>query len=89
MHTQPNRDLIAEDRSIQQALITHLLFHYPVQFSTDELKRDFGQPDPDKAAIHVEDAITALVAAGLMNRNGEFVVASWAAKYFDDLNGGS
>jgi hypothetical protein len=89
MHTQPNRDLIAEDRSLQQALIAHLLSNYPAQFSPDELKRDLGQPNPDTAAVHVDDAITALVAAGLMHRNGDLVVASWAAKYFDDLIEGS
>lgn len=85
MHTQPNRDLIAEDRSLQQALMAHLLTNYPAQFSPDELKRDLGQPDPETAAVRVDDAITALVAAGLMHRNGDLVVASWAAKYFDDL----
>ena len=89
MHTQPNRDLIAEDRSLQQALIAHLLSNYPAQYSPDELKRDLGQPNPDAAAVRVDDAITALVAAGLMHRNGALVVASWAAKYFDDLIEGS
>lgn len=88
MHHHPNRDLIATDRSLQQALMGHLLTHYPAQFSAEELKRDLGQPEPRAAAVGIEDAITALVGAGLMHRNGDLVVASWAAKYFDDLNEG-
>jgi hypothetical protein len=88
MHTQPNRDYVAADRTLQQALMAHLLVNYPTQFSADELTRDLGQPNPRNAAPALEDAITALAAAGVIHRNGDLLVATWTAKYIDDLNEG-
>lgn len=75
-----------EDARTEAAVLRWLLALHPVQITFDELLRevceepeDFAQRDAIDRAVH------DLATAGLVHRNGEFVVPSRAALRFDEL----
>jgi hypothetical protein len=78
-----------EDAVIETAVLQQLLFLHPAQLSLEELLRElaggeggFGERDA------VERAVRDLAAAGLLQRSGELLAPSRAARRFDQLLGG-
>ena len=69
---------------LQRAVLRLLLVEHPAPITAEELKRAVAAPR-GSAAEPVAEAVDALVGAGLVHWNGEFVAASRAAVYFDRL----
>jgi hypothetical protein len=73
-----------EERLLQGSVLRLLLLEHPGQFTYAELERELTAPR-SRAAGSIEEAVTALVGAGLVNRTGEMLGASRAAVAFDAL----
>ena len=65
---------------LEHALLHEVLARHPAQLTFDELVRTLGEK-----RFLVEDAVAALVGAGLVHRHGDFIVASRAAVRFNEL----
>lgn len=78
-----------EDARNEAVVLRWLLALHPVQVTFDELLREVCE-EPDDFAQHdaIDRAVRDLAVAGLVHRNGEFVVPSRAALRFDELLGG-
>jgi hypothetical protein len=75
-----------EDARTEAAVLRWLLALHPAQITFEELLRQACE-DPDDFAQRdaVERAVRDLTIAGLVHRNGEFVIPSRAALRFDEL----
>ena len=80
--TPPAGDEPPAQDILEHGLLHEVLARHPAQLTFDELVRALGEE-----RFLVEDAVTALVGAGLLHRHGDFIVASRAAVRFDELGG--
>jgi hypothetical protein len=82
------RSPIAQDITIEAAVLRQLLALHPVQLTVGELAREIGGEAADFAQTDaVVRAVRELTGAGLVHRNGEVVIPSRAALRFDELLG--
>jgi hypothetical protein len=83
------RSSAQEDAATESAVLQYILALHPAQTSFDELLREFDQ-EPGDFARHdaIERAVRDLTSAGLLQRNGRFVLPTRAALRFDELLGG-
>jgi hypothetical protein len=85
MHDQPSPAPRATPRdcleTTEQAVLALLVDEHPAQLSRDELMREFA---PD-VQVFVDDALHALVGAGLAHRHGPFIFATRAAVTYERL----
>lgn len=65
---------------LEHGVLHHVLSLHPAQVRFDELVRAMGEKQ-----FLVEDAVTQLLADGLLHRHGEFVIATRAAVRFAEL----
>jgi hypothetical protein len=76
----------AEDRRTESAVLALLLDEHPIKLTMDELMLLLGaapdRPDLQDAGMR---AVSELVSAGLVHRDGGFLVPTRAALYFDRL----
>lgn len=77
-----------DDAVLEAAVLRQLLALHPGNITMDELVREVtaGAGDFDQRDA-VERAVRDLGAAGLVNRSGELVLPSRAARRFDELLG--
>jgi len=73
------------DAAMQQAVLTTVLVEHPAQLTMLDLYRERMDPEDPRDRDAVDRAILDLVAAGLVHRNGPFVVPSRAALRFEEL----
>lgn len=75
-----------EDTRTESAVLALLIEEHPIHLTMDELAlvlhADPGRVDPEDAAHR---AVRELVGAGLIHRDGPFLLPSRAALYFDAL----
>lgn len=84
MRDQRNHEPVDEPASqdvLEHGVLHLVLSRHPAQLTFDELVRAMGEP-----AFLVQDAVTDLVADGLLHRHGDFVLATRAAVRFDQLS---
>lgn len=76
------------DEAWQLAVLSRVLALYPERLSATELRRVMldGEQDFDQIDSH-DRAVRDLIAAGLLRRDGDSVVATHAAMHFDSLSG--
>lgn len=89
MSGEGTHDTAGDDAAVEAAVLRELLVLHPSQMTLAELLRDLTV-DPASFAERdaVERAVHELARAGLLHRNGEFVVPSRAAVRFEQLLGG-
>ena len=75
----PNDEPVPHD-VLEHSVLHLVLARHPAQVHVDELVRAVGGKD-----FLVNDAVTDLVADGLLHRHGDFVVPTRAALRFDEL----
>ncbi len=79
----------SEDRSTESAVLALLLTEHPIHLTMPELALvlhgDIDLFEPRDAA---DRAVQELVGAGLVHRQGRFMVPTRAALYFDGLGWG-
>ena len=73
------------DHAMQQAILTAILVEHPTQLTLLDLYRVRMNPDDPADRDAVDRAVLDLVAAGLVHRNGPFVVPSRASLRFEEL----
>ena len=78
-----------EDAAVEATVLRQLLLIHPAQVTVEEVIVDVAA-DPDAFAERdaIGRAVRELARAGLVHRNGEFVIPSRAALRFDELLGG-
>jgi hypothetical protein len=79
--TPPDAGEPAPQDVLEHAVLHEVLARHPAQLVFHELVLAMGDP-----LFLVQDAVTQLVADGLLHRNGEFVVPSRPAVRFDELS---
>lgn len=78
-----------EDARTEAVVLRWLLSLHPVQVTFDELLREVcEEPDDFAQRDAIERAVRDLATAGLVHRNGPFLLPSRAALRFDELLGG-
>jgi hypothetical protein len=77
---------IDPDDAVEAAVLTSLLAEHPAQLTSLDLYRERGDPDDLREQDSVDRALQALVSAGLVHRNGPFVIPSRAALKFEELS---
>ncbi|HEX8083325.1 MAG TPA: hypothetical protein VF529_03485 [Solirubrobacteraceae bacterium] len=77
----PGADEPAAQDVLEHGVLHEVLVRHPAQLTFDELVRAMGEP-----SFLVQDAVTQLVADGLLHRHGDFVLATRAAVRFDELS---
>ncbi len=76
----------SQDAGTQRALLAFVLAEHPTQLTTPEVVRELAQDPGDFAERDaVERAVRDLVGAGLLHRQGAFVLPTRAALHFDRL----
>ncbi len=80
-----NRSPAEDDAAIQQAILSTILVEHPAQLTMLDLYRERMDPDDPQHRDAVDRAVMDLVAAGLVHRNGPFVIPSRAALRFARL----
>jgi hypothetical protein len=78
--TPGRADEPADPNVLQHSVLHVVLGHHPAQLRFDELARACHEEE-----FLVKDAVDDLVADGLLQRHGEFVLATRAAVRFDEL----
>ena len=77
-----------EDRRTESAVLALLLDEHPIRLTMDELILVLGgDPDPADPKDAGQRAVTELVGAGLVHRDGSFLAPTRAALYFQRLGG--
>lgn len=80
------RSFAGEDAAIESAVLQYILALHPTQASFDELLLEVGEDPADFARRDaIERAVRDLTGAGLLHRNGPFVLPTRAALRFDGL----
>ena len=83
MRDQRNHGAAGEppDQDVLEHALLHLILErHPAQVHVDEAVRELGEE-----RFLVDDALAALVGAGLLHRHADFVTATRAAVRFDEL----
>ena len=76
------------DEAWQLAVLTRVLALHPERLSADELRRETLSGRREVAVVDAHDrAVDDLVAAGLLRRDGDSVIATRAAMHFARLHG--
>lgn len=76
----------AEDAATEAAVLLRLLDLHPAQLTLAELVRDVGGESAEfRQRDAVERAVRELTGAGLLHRQGEFVLPTRAALRFSQL----
>ena len=75
-----------DDVQVQSAVLSLLLAEYPVQFTVSELAHELIE-DPNDFAERdaIKRVVRDLSGVGLLHRQGNFVLPSRAARYFERL----
>jgi hypothetical protein len=74
------------DRGSQASVLAHLLYLHPTQLTVEEIVREFtNDPEDFEQRDQVERAVSDLVRAGLLHRNGRFAVPALPAVHLDGL----
>jgi hypothetical protein len=75
------------DEAVQLAVMSRVLLLHPERLSATELRRMMlaGEQDFERSDDH-DRAVSDLIGAGLLRRDGDSVVATHAAMYFHSLN---
>lgn len=79
------RSCAGEDAAVESAVLQCVLALHPVQVSFDELLRELGGGEDFAPRDAVERGVRDLAGAGLLQRNGSFVLPTRAALRFDEL----
>jgi hypothetical protein len=79
MQDQTNETVSEQDGKTQRTILMLLLIEHQAVWSVDELVAEIGRE------LETKDALSALKAAGLIHRCGEFVFASRAAIKLDGI----
>jgi hypothetical protein len=75
------------DRAWQSAVLTCVLCFHPERLSATELRREMLADDQDFEQTDSHDrAVRDLIAAGLLRRDGDSIVATHAAMCFDAMS---
>jgi hypothetical protein len=75
------------DEGWQIAVLSHVLSLHPAFLSADELRREMLADNHDFSQTDAHDrAVRDLVAAGLLRRDGDSVIATRAAMHFYALH---
>ena len=75
---RPSKDE-RESKQTQRALLAYLLYEFPHKLKREDLERRYAFGGP------VDHAIFELHAAGLVWREGEYVIPALPARHFDWL----
>jgi hypothetical protein len=79
--------MTVSDEAWQLAVLSRILALYPERLSATELRRVMLAGDQGFEQIDAHDrAVRDLIAAGLLRRDGDSVVATHATMHFDSLN---
>ena len=80
-------DTLADDEAWQLAVLTRVLILHPARLSAAELRREMRADAHgfDRTDAH-NRAVEDLVAAGLLRRDGDSIIATRAAMHFDHLH---
>lgn len=71
---------------IEGAILVHVLSLHPANLRLPEIVLGMVRSPKDKASrIECEDAVSALIGAGLLFESGEMIVPTQAALYFHRL----
>jgi hypothetical protein len=77
---------VVEDERVEEAVLSHLLGLYPAQLTISELVREMTVASPIFVVVdQVERSIRELIRAGLVHRNGDFLLASRAAVRSEEI----
>jgi hypothetical protein len=68
-----------EDEGFEREVLALVLVEHPVRLTLQELQKALGRPE------QVENAVEALIGAGLLSRDGEDVVPTPAAIRFNEI----
>jgi hypothetical protein len=75
------------DEAWQLAVLSRVLLLHPERLSATELRREMLAGEQDFERIDAHDrAVRDLIGAGLLRRDGDSIVATHAAMYFNSLN---
>jgi hypothetical protein len=75
------------DESWQIAVLSHVLLEHPALLTAEELRREILVDHRDFSEIDAHDrAVRALIAAGLLRREGASIIATRAAVHFYALH---
>lgn len=74
------------DDAMEQAVLASLLVEHPAQLTMLDLHRERRDPDDPVERDAVDRAVQRLVAAGLVHRNGAFVIPTRAALRYEALS---
>lgn len=81
-----SKTTLAEDESVESAVLRQLLELHPTRLTLAELVRELGGDHGDFAERDaVERAVRDLAAVGLLHRGDDFVEPTRAALRFSDL----
>jgi hypothetical protein len=82
------RSTAAEDKTVESAVLQHVLALHPATVTLDEVVREMSGGDESFAERDsVERAVRDLAAAGLLHLSESLVLPSRAALRFDELLG--
>lgn len=75
-----------QDRAIEAAVLALILSRHPAQLTLAELVRELADdPGEFRQVDAIKRAVRDLGGAGVLNRNGDFLVPSQAALRMDEL----
>lgn len=80
-----SRTTLAEDESVEAAVLRQLLELHPTRLTLSELIRELSGGESFAERDAVERAVRDLSAVGLLHRCGDFVEPTRAALRFSDL----
>lgn len=75
----------AEDKSVEQAVLAHVLATHPATLRVSDLIRELGDPEDFAKRDAVERAVRELVKGGLLFRCEGAVLPTRQALYFEEL----
>lgn len=84
-----SRTTLAEDESVESAVLRQLLELHPTRLTLAELVRELGGDEDEDGGFAARDAVERAVrdlsAVGLLHRDARFVEPTRAALRFSDL----
>jgi predicted transcriptional regulator len=73
------------DIEVEAAVLRLLLIEHQALLTTSEVERELGRQRDAISVDAIERAIDTLAGAGLVNRQGDLLLPSRVALYFDSL----